>query len=151
MTGQTVHVLMVEDDAIDAEQIVRSFARMKIVNPITIVKDGVAALNVLRGEDGCERLPRPYIILLDINMPRMNGLEFLRAIRADEELRQSVVFVLTTSDLQSDMMAAYAENVAGYFLKKDAAFSILGLPTLMKNYWRLVAFPETDAAPENAE
>jgi CheY-like chemotaxis protein len=140
---------MVEDDAIDAEQIVRSFARMKIVNPITIVKDGLEALDALRGANGHERMQRPYVILLDINMPRMNGLEFLRAIRADKELQQSVVFVLTTSDLQSDMMAAYAENVAGYFLKKDAALSVLGLPTMMKTYWRLVEFPADHVSGQN--
>jgi CheY-like chemotaxis protein len=139
--GRTVHVLLVEDDEIDAEQIVRAFSHLKLANPITIATNGIEALHALRGDEGWTRLPRPYIILLDINMPRMNGLEFLRALRADAELRQSVVFVLTTSDNESDLYAAYQENVAGYFLKTEATYAVFGLPMMMKNYWRLVDFP----------
>jgi DNA-binding NarL/FixJ family response regulator len=71
----------------------------------------------------------------------MNGLEFLHAIRKDEDLRQSIVFVLTTSDNESDMVAAYADNIAGYFLKNRVGEAILDLPTMMRNYWRVVTFP----------
>ena len=141
MQGQTVHVLLVEDDEIDAEQMVRSFRKLKIANPITIVNDGYEALNTLRGANGYIRLPRPYIILLDINMPRMNGLEFLRAIRQDDELQRSIVFVLTTSKNEEDIVAAYASHVAGYFLKAQCAESFLALPVMMRNYWRIVDFP----------
>ncbi len=141
MPGRTVHVLLVDDDEIDAEQVVRSFRQMKIANPVTIVGNGIEALKALRGEEGYERIPRPYIILLDINMPRMNGLEFLHAIREDDELQPSIVFILTTSDNEEDKVAAYADHVAGYFLKKDAGNAILDLPTMLKNYWRLVEFP----------
>lgn len=141
---QTVHILLVEDDAVDAEVIVRSFQKLKIANPIVIVADGYEALAVLRGEGGRERLSRPYIILLDINMPRMNGLEFLQAIRKDEELQQSIVFVLTTSNNESDMVAAYASQVAGYFLKTQCGDAFLDLPKMMKNYWRIVEFPPQD-------
>ena len=86
MQAQTVHILLVEDDEIDAEQILRSFERMKIANPVTHVLDGIEALSALRGSGGHERLPRPYLVLLDINMARMNGLEFLQHLRDDEEL-----------------------------------------------------------------
>jgi CheY-like chemotaxis protein len=141
MQGQTVHILMVEDEEVDAEQMERSFRQLRITNPITIVSDGIEALHALRGEGGYARITRPYIILLDINMPRMNGLEFLRAIRKDEDLRQSIVFVLTTSDSESDMVAAYADNVAGYFLKNRVGDAIFALPTMMRNYWRVVEFP----------
>jgi CheY-like chemotaxis protein len=141
MPAKTVHVLLVEDDDVDAEEMLRSFDRLAISNPITVVPDGYAALNILRGEEGYERLPRPYIILLDLNTPRMNGLEFLRVIRNDDELRQSVVFVLTTSDNEADMEAAYASNVAGYFLKARTGEAFLDLPKMMTNYWRLVEFP----------
>jgi CheY-like chemotaxis protein len=144
MHGETVQVLLVEDDEIDAEQIVRSFRQLKIVNPITTVTNGIEALYVLRGEEGHTRLPRPYIILLDINMPRMNGLEFLSAIRADEALQRSVVFVLTTSDNEADMRAAYHDHVAGYFLKSRATDAVLGLPAMMKNYWRIAEFPHDE-------
>ena len=141
MQGQTVHVLLVEDDEIDAEQMVRSFRKLKIGNPITIVENGYEALNVLRGEGGYARLPRPYIILLDINMPRMNGLEFLRAIRQDEELQRSIVFVLTTSKNEEDIVAAYSAHVAGYFLKSQCAAACLELPAMVRNYWRIVDLP----------
>src|SRR4051794_22973039 len=97
MQHQPVHILLVEDDYIDAENIIRFFQHHHVTNPYTHVIDGVDALNVLRGEGGYARLPRPYLILLDINMPRMNGLEFLQALRRDPELKRSVVFVLTTS------------------------------------------------------
>jgi CheY-like chemotaxis protein len=138
---RTVQVLLVEDDEVDAEHIIRQFDRLKIANPITVVSNGIEALHALRGEGEHSRLPRPYIILLDINLPRMNGLEFLRTIRADEDLQRSVVFVLTTSDNEADMRAAYADHVAGYFLKSRATDALFGLPTLMKNYWRIVEFP----------
>jgi len=141
MPEKTVQVLLVEDDEVDAEEMLRSFDKLGISNPITVVPDGYAALSILRGEEGYERLPRPYIILLDLNMPRMNGLEFLQAIRSDDELRQSVVFVLTTSDDEADMEAAYASNVAGYFLKARTGEEFLDLPKMMTNYWRLVEFP----------
>ncbi len=141
MQSEMVQVLLVEDDEVDAEIVKRSFARLKINNPITIARDGVEALNMLRGEAGYKRLPRPYLVLLDIKMPRMNGLEFLHAIRQDDELDQSIVFVLTTSNDQADMRDAYASHVAGYFLKTDAGDSILALPTLMQYYWQIAEFP----------
>lgn len=141
MPEPLVHVLLVEDDEIDAEIVIRSFSSLKIRNPITIAQDGIEALNILRGEDGYERLPRPYIILLDIKMPRMNGLEFLQAIRQDDELKPSIVFVLTTSDNEADMRDAYASHVAGYFLKQHAGDALLHLPTMMMQYWHLAEFP----------
>src|SRR6187397_467288 len=118
--GQNIHILVVEDDEIDAEAIMRGFYAQKIANPFTLVSDGIEALNVLRGANGAPRLPRPYMILLDINMPRMNGLEFLEAVRADPGLAQSVVFILTTSNRDEDMMAAYNRQIAGYLLKSRA-------------------------------
>jgi len=139
--GQTVEILLVEDDDVDAESIMRSFERSKLSNPITIARNGVEALQVLRGEGEYTKLPRPYIILLDINLPLMNGLEFLHKLRADDDLAKSVVFVLTTSTNEKDMHAAYSDRVAGYFLKIDATYSLMGLPMMMKNYWRMVQFP----------
>ena len=141
MDGKTVNILLVEDDEIDAEMVMRSLRKVRISNPITIARNGYEALNVLRGEDGYERLPRPYLILLDIKMPRMDGLEFLQAIRQDADLLQSIVFVLTTSSHEADMRAAYESHVAGYFLKARSGEEFLDLPKMMKNYWRIVEFP----------
>jgi CheY-like chemotaxis protein len=141
MSGRNIHILLVEDDEIDAEAIMRGFIAQKIANPFTLVSDGIEALNALRGTNGMARLPRPYMVLLDINMPRMNGLEFLEAVRADPELAQSVIFVLTTSNRDEDMMTAYNHQIAGYLLKSRAGKDFVDLITLLDSYWRIVEFP----------
>lgn len=141
MAGQHIHILLVEDDEVDAEAIMRGFQTQRIANPFTIVSDGLEALDALRGENGHPRLPRPYMILLDINMPRMNGIEFLQVVREDPELAQSVVFVLTTSNRDEDIMAAYNRQIAGYLLKARAGKDFVDLITLLDSYWRIVEFP----------
>lgn len=139
------HILLVEDDEVDAEVVIRAFQKQKIGNPFNIVSNGIEALQVLRGEDGVERLPRPYIILLDINMPRMNGLEFLNAIRQDSDLRRSIVFVLTTSNNDEDKLEAYNKQIAGYLLKSSAGEDFMNVIRLLDSYQLIVEFPpETD-------
>ena len=138
---QTVHILLVEDDDIDAEAVVRAFRRQKIGNPFTIVPDGIEAFSALRGEGGYTRLPRPYLILLDINMPRMNGVEFLQKLRQDDELKQSIVFVITTSSRDEDVMAAYNKQIAGYILKSRVGEDFINLITMLDIYWSIVEFP----------
>lgn len=141
MTNKQVHILLVEDDEIDSEAIIRGFRNQRIGNPFTVVRDGLSALDVLRGENGHARLPRPYLILLDINMPRMNGIEFLQILRDDPELKQSIVFVLTTSARDEDIMAAYSKQIAGYLLKSRAGHEFIDLISLLDAYWRIVEFP----------
>lgn len=141
MTGQVVNVLLVEDDEVDSEAIVRSFQKNNFANPITIVTNGEDALKVLRGEGIYDRIPAPYLILLDINMPRMNGLEFLKIIRQDPELKSSIVFVLTTSDSDRDKLAAYQEQVAGYLLKQRSGANFAELVRMLDSYWQVVEFP----------
>lgn len=135
-----VTVLLVEDDQVDAEAVRRAFQKQKIANPLVEVNDGVEALSLLRGEQG-NPLPRPYIILLDLNMPRMNGLEFLKHLREDEKLRDSIVFVLTTSDDNRDKLAAYEQHVAGYMVKSRAGKDFLDLTALLDHYWRIIEMP----------
>lgn len=141
MTGQVVHVLLVEDDEVDSEAIVRSFQKHNFANPITIATNGEDALKVLRGEGRYERIPAPYLILLDINMPRMNGLEFLKILRQDPELKSSIVFVLTTSNSDRDKVAAYQEQVAGYLLKQRSGTNFAELVRMLDSYWQVVEFP----------
>ena len=133
-------LLLVEDDAIDAEAIQRAFRQHRIANPFVVVRDGVEALAALRGESEVE-VPHPYVVLLDVNMPRMNGIEFLDAVRADPALSRTIVFVLTTSDREEDKVAAYEHNVAGYILKSRAGEDFLEVVKLLRVYWRLVEFP----------
>jgi DNA-binding NarL/FixJ family response regulator len=95
------------------------------------------ALEILRNGE----VPHPYIILLDINMPRMNGLEFLEALRADPELTHAVVFVLTTSKSDEDIIAAYREHVAGYLLKQRMDSDFMQVVSLLDHYWRVIELP----------
>jgi CheY-like chemotaxis protein len=144
MNREHVHILLVEDDDIDAELVLRAYRRHSLANPFTIVRDGVEALEVLRGSARTERLPRPYLILLDINMPRMNGIEFLHEVRHDSDLRRSIVFVLTTSNNDEDKLAAYNEQIAGYLLKANVGEDFCNVIALLDSYRNAVEFP-----PEN--
>ncbi len=141
MARQPIHILLVEDDPVDAESIMRTFKRHQINTPFTHVVDGIEALHALRGEHGYDPLPKPYIILLDINMPRMNGLEFLSALRRDPTLRHSVVFVLTTSNREEDIMAAYNQQIAGYLLKAKVSEDFLDFIKLLNLYRVMIEMP----------
>ncbi len=136
-----VSLIMVEDDDGDAKAVRRAFAKARISNPMLRATDGVDALELLNGENGRETPPKPYIFLVDINMPRMNGIEFIAALREDPNLRDSVVFVLTTSKRDEDMTAAYGLNVAGYIVKQTAGTSMVPLVEMLDCYWRLVELP----------
>lgn len=138
---QTVQVLLVEDNVVDREGVRRAFERLRIANPIHVAIDGQEALDMLRGENGHAPIPRPYLILLDLNLPRMGGIEVLQALRVDPALRDSIVFVLTTSKSDEDKTAAYASNVAGYIVKSDVGGGFVRLVELLDHYWRIVEFP----------
>lgn len=137
-----VNLLLVEDDEVDVQGLKRAFAKSRIGNPITVARDGIEALEILRGENGQAKLAKPHLILLDLNMPRMNGLEFLEAIRADEDLKTSVVFMITTSKAEEDKARAYEKNVAGYIVKQDPANTFMQAVVLLEHYWKIVEFPE---------
>ena len=137
-----VNLLLVEDDEVDVQGLKRAFAKSRIGNPITVARDGIEALEFLRGENGRRKLPKPHLILLDLNMPRMNGLEFLEAIRADEDLKSTVVFMITTSKAEEDKARAYDQHVAGYIVKQDPANTFMQAVALMEHYWKIVEFPE---------
>ena len=141
MLDKTVHILVVEDDDVEAEAVKRAFDRQKMSNEFTFVNNGFEALNALRGGSGQPPVPYPYLILLDINMPRMNGHEFLRELRLDPDLRSSVVFVFTTSDNNEDKAAAYQELVAGYLVKSKAGKDFSHLVDLISSYNHLADFP----------
>lgn len=142
-TGRQVHILLVEDDAIDTEMVKRSIRGADITNPLICVHDGIEALETLRGEGGREKIPQPCIIILDINTPRMNGFQLMQTLRQDPFMRNNVVFMLTTSSGSSDRRLAYDLHAAGYFLKQDTA----DFMKLLCQYCKLNVFPAR--APEN--
>ena len=139
-TTKAVSLIIVDDDDIDAMALKRALHKLKLLNPLYRACDGIEALELLR----TGKIPKPYIILLDINMPRMNGLEFLEALRSDPELTHAVVFVLTTSKSDEDIMAAYREHVAGYLLKQRMDSDFMQVISLLDHYWRIIELPVTE-------
>jgi CheY-like chemotaxis protein len=136
-----INIFLVEDDEVDVMAVKRALKELKIANPFFRATDGIDALEMLRGENGKEKLPHPFIILLDLNMPRMGGLEFLVELRKDPALRASVVFVMTTSAAEEDRVRAYNKCIAGYLLKHSTAHSFLDTVTMLDHYWRVIEFP----------
>lgn len=136
-----VTILLVDDDKVDAMAVKRSFRDLKIANPVIEAHDGIVALERLRGQNGFEKVPSPCLVLLDLNMPRMGGIEFLDEIRNDPLLRSLLIFVMTTSSAEEDRMRAYDKNVAGYVLKHRLGQSFLELISMLEHYWRVIEFP----------
>ncbi len=136
-----VNILLVEDDRVDAKAFLRAIKSVGFDNPVTVVRDGVEAWELLKGKGENEKFPRPNIVVLDVNMPRMTGIELLRKIRKDEELNDLVVFMLTTSDDQQDITGAYELNVAGYMLKSELGQTFIKAVELLNQYWQVVELP----------
>ncbi len=137
--AKTVSLLIVDDDDIDATALQRALHKLKLLNPLYRAKDGLEAIELLRAGE----IPSPYIILLDLNMPRMNGLEFLEELRSDPILTHAIVFVLTTSKSDEDIISAYREHVAGYLLKQRMDNDFMQVVGLLDHYWRIIELPDT--------
>ena len=137
-TDRLLNILLVEDDDVDVMNVRRAFQKNNIANPLFVAANGVDALQQLR--EG--KIPRDRrIILLDLNMPQMNGIEFLRELRADAELKLTPVIVLTTSNDERDRIEAYNLNVAGYLLKPVTFSNFCETMAALNKYWALVELP----------
>jgi CheY-like chemotaxis protein len=135
---KALNILLVEDDQVDVMNVRRAFDKNRIANPLFVAGDGREALAMLR--DG--RVPNSRrIILLDLNMPRMSGIEFLRELRRDPALQLTPVVVLTTSNDERDKIEAYNLNVAGYLLKPVTFVNFVELMAALNKYWTLVELP----------
>jgi len=143
MEDRIVNVLLVEDDEVDVMNVQRAFKRNNITNPLYVANNGLEALGMLRGDDDkYDRIPgHRRIILLDINMPKMNGIEFLHELRQDDELSATPVVVLTTSDEDQDRVEAYRLNVAGYILKPVTFTNFAEVMAALNKYWALCEIP----------
>ncbi|NJN16489.1 MAG: response regulator [Oscillochloris sp.] len=134
---RTIHILLVDDDEIDIMNVQRAFKRNNITNPLYVARDGVEAIEMLRG-DGAEKLPHSrLLVLLDLNLPRMNGLELLQEIRKDKDLRALPVVILTTSDDDQDKIRAYNLNVAGYIVKPVTFTAFADTMATLNTYWTI--------------
>ncbi|MBK0402972.1 response regulator [Adhaeribacter sp. BT258] len=133
MNEKLVNILLVEDDEVDIMNVQRAFKKNSITNPLFIAHNGLEALEMLRNQI----VPIPQIIILDINMPQMNGIEFLQELRKDENLKHLSVFVMTTSNEDSDKLNAYNLNVAGYILKPLSFEKFITSVATLDSYWKL--------------
>jgi CheY-like chemotaxis protein len=131
------HILLIEDDDIDALTVRRTLKELSAPNPLDRMTDGERGLAFLR--DPAQ--PRPGLILLDLNMPRMNGIEFITAIKRDPVLRLIPVVVLTTSTEEGDRMAAFSNSVAGYMVKPVDYPQFVRVMALIRDYWLTSSTP----------
>lgn len=130
-------ILLVEDDTVDAMTVKRALKELKAMNDVVHVANGEEALEYLRDENN----EKPCIILLDLNMPKMNGAEFLRIVKADEELRRIPVVVLTTSKNERDIFESFDLSVAGYMLKPIDYMQFVETIRTIETYWKLSRVP----------
>ena len=135
---RSLNLLLVDDDDVDVMTVRRAFAKAGLSNTLYVASDGVEALCMLR--EG-RVPPTRRLVLLDLNMPRMNGIEFLRELRADEALRHTPVVVLTTSAADEDKVNAYEFNVAGYLIKPVTFSTFVDVMATLDRYWTLVEMP----------
>jgi CheY-like chemotaxis protein len=143
MSEKLVNILLVEDDDIDIMNVQRAFSKNNIANPLLVAHNGQEALDMLRGANGKPKItPTPKIVLLDINMPKMNGIEFLKELRSDPELKSLSVFVMTTSNDEKDKIGAYNHNVAGYIIKPVNFEVFLNAISILDTYWKLCELPD---------
>ena len=130
-----VNIFLVEDDEVDAMSVKRALRELKICNPLYRATDGIDALEILRGANGKKKLPSPFIILLDLNMPRLGGLETLSAIKSDPELYVIPVIVLSTSGSLDDVEESYKARANGFVQKPIDLERSVKLLRAIESFW----------------
>ncbi|OHB80279.1 MAG: two-component system response regulator [Planctomycetes bacterium RBG_16_55_9] len=130
-------VLLVEDDCVDVMTVQRAFKELKVPNPLVSTGDGEEALHYLRNDAAT----KPCVILLDLNMPRMSGMEFMRIAKADESLRTIPIIVFTTSNTEQDITASFELGAAGYMVKSVDYNKFIETIQTIDSYWTLSKLP----------
>lgn len=138
-----INILLVEDDDVDVMNVQRAFRKGNITNPLFVARNGLEALDILRAQtsEGPVIPPERRLILLDLNMPKMGGIEFLHVLRADPKLKVIPVVVLTTSNADQDRLSAYNLNIAGYLLKPVTFGAFVEAMLTLNKYWALCEMP----------
>jgi CheY-like chemotaxis protein len=138
MDDRALNILLVDDDEVDVMTVKRAFQKANITNPVFVASNGLEALELLRGNN----IPaHRRLVLLDLNMPKMNGIELLREIRKDAALQAITVVVLTTSNEDRDRVEAFQLNVAGYLLKPVTFHTFAEVMATLNKYWTLMEMP----------
>lgn len=127
------NILLVEDDEVDIITVERAFVKANIANPLFKARNGLEAIDLLHSN----KIKSPRIVLLDLNMPKMNGLEFLEVIRSDKELKRLPVIVLTSSSDERDVWRAYDKYVSGYMTKPISMDQFVEKMATLGHYWSL--------------
>ncbi|MBI9039666.1 MAG: response regulator [Bacteroidales bacterium] len=135
-----IKILLVEDDQVDVMTIKRAFKDINITNPIFVCENGLEALDYLHDK----QKELPGIILLDLNMPKMNGIEFLQEIKDDKQLKSIPVVVLTTSKEEQDKVESFNLGVAGYMIKPVDYLQFVEIIRTIHLYWTLSELPGED-------
>ena len=130
-------ILLVEDDDVDAMLTQRALKELNVSNELVHTLNGEDALNYLRNEEN----PTPCLILLDLNMPRMNGFEFLEIAKADSSIKKIPVVVLTTSDLDENVVESFNYSVGGYIVKPVDYRQFVEAIKSLNMYWTLSKLP----------
>jgi CheY-like chemotaxis protein len=130
-------ILLVEDDSVDAMTVKRAFKDLNVTNPLVHTLNGEEALNHLRAESN----GNPCVILLDLNMPKMNGFEFLKVVKADDALKSIPVVVLTTSQEEQDVVESFKLSAAGYIVKPVDYKKFVDAMRAIDIYWTLSELP----------
>jgi CheY-like chemotaxis protein len=133
-------ILLVEDDSIDAMTVRRAFKDLKVTNPLVHSVNGEEALDYLKNESN----EKPCVILLDLNMPKMNGIDFLKIVKNDDGLKKIPVVVLTTSTEESDVVESFELSVGGYIVKPVDYKKFVEAIRTVELYWTLSRLPRED-------
>ena len=135
MADRALTIVLVDDDEVDVMTVQRAFAKAAIANPMFVARDGIEALRMLRGD----AVPAAHrLVLLDLNMPRMNGIEFLREVRRDPVLQALTVVVLTTSNEDRDRVTAHQLGVAGYLVKPLTFLGFAEVMATLRKSWTVM-------------
>ncbi len=135
-----IPILLVEDDQVDVMTIKRALKEIKVTNPLYIAGNGEEALEILRDRHN----DRPGLILLDLNLPRMNGIEFLRVIKQDDKFKKIPVVVLTTSREEEDKIESFSLGVSGYMIKPVEYIKFVEVIKTIDLYWTLSELPQDE-------
>jgi len=145
--GRPIEILLVEDSPSDAELTVEALRDAKVVNHLSIVEDGVQAMEYVRRQGQFSRAPRPDLILLDLNLPRKDGREVLSELKADPELKMIPVVVLTTSSADQDVVQAYTLCANCYITKPVDFNQFLVVVRSIEDFWlTVVTLPHEEGA-----
>lgn len=139
---QDMNIFVVEDNDLDVELLRRGLKKLGATGTLVRAKDGVHALELLTEDITTQSLPHPFVIFLDINMPRMNGHEFLKSLREISDLKHMQVIVFTTSDSPDDVMQAHQHHASGYLVKPHSSAELLAALETVQGFWRICEHPQ---------